>query len=250
MALGCLACGSETLAPPRVVFDGQPSSRALPGCSVGEQEAAGPGDRILGRVTAQCTRSAPKGAFEGVALGNLECGSVLLERLLREQSLAVGAQLLVKKRCYRRELVDSGEPPNELFVCWADAVTSGREPQVSPGGSPAPCPRSETDRSLMEVGFVPVEPGRIPTDPWPEVTEVPVVSVAQRFIGDLSVRCKEPCSTANLEVGVARAARVLGATHFTSPSCTRRREGDLVVAQCHSQLGVPRVDPRVDPRAR
>jgi len=101
-----------------------------------------------------------------------------------------------------------------------------------------------------ELSFVPSPSAPVrPRPPWGAIQEVPELSVAARALGDLTARC-DHCSAGALRRAIERGARLLGADRYTIAECHREPEGGKAWLSCTSHLGVPEVDPRMDPRAR
>jgi len=252
MGLALLAACSPVPHAPVLSYDGQVRPSLPSTARVATLAALPLGGESLGLLRARCHRWRPSGSFDRVPLATLDCSSSRLHQGLRHKARQIGANLLVAKRCFqwpRPAVTDSVTIECSARAAWARpellAMAAGSEIAEPAGGDGA-----DPVGSQPEVSFVPSPSAPVrPRPPWGAIQEVPELSVAARALGDLTARCDD-CSPRALQGAIERGAQLLGADRYSIAECHREPLAGGTGLSCTSHLGVPEVDPRLDPRAR
>ena len=181
-------------------------------------------------------------AFEDEALGNVDCSTARLSRVLRARAGELRARFIVGKRCHARD----GE--RTQLTCTASLAFPSERVALEPGAprdaGPAPSaeqvldldePRPQ-DADLIRVGFAPVAPGKGPLAPrsYDGVAETRIASVGPGVLGQVSARC-EACQSSALRHALRVAAGRVGAGEVTAVKCFQ----DDGAARCIATALVP-----------
>jgi len=219
------ACGGQGAVTPQTF---QPSD-------VRELGALPPGYRAGATLRASCS-SVRARAFDDEALGNVDCSTLRLSRVLRARAGELSAHFIVAKRCHGR----GGE--RAQLSCTAKLAYPGErvglQPSAAVDSGPAPSadqvadldePRPQ-DAAQIRVSFAPAgspRTGSLEPRAYDRVAETLLASVGRDVLGQLSARC-DSCDPSRLRHALRVTAGRVGAGEVTQVRCFQ----DDGVARC------------------
>ena len=180
-----------------------------------------------------------RAGFDDAPLDDVDCTFARLSRVLRARAGALGARLIVGKRCHAR----SGE--RLRLECSAKVARAGanvgltasaKEDDVGPAPSAAqvqdldePRPQDATEIRVAFAPSAPVAAAANTSRAYDAVAETRLPSVGRRALGRVSARC-EDCDAATLRHALRVTAGHVGAGEVTSVSCFHDDDGLRCVA--------------------
>jgi hypothetical protein len=207
---------------------GQPAvgPRGFQPSEVSELGALPAGFSVGATLQVSCA-SVGRSAFEDEKLGNVDCSTARLSRLLRAQAGELSGRSIIGKRCHAR-----GGARTQLS-CSANVAYAGERVGLQPAASldsgPAPAPEQvldldeprPQDAAQIRVGFAPTEPSRgaglVPRN-YDRVAETRTASVGLSVMGQLSARCAS-CDPSALHHALRVTAGRVGAGEVTAVKC-------------------------------
>ncbi len=200
----------------------------------------------IGGVHASCTLRPGFRRLDVEALSDLDCTTERLDFALRESAANAGGDALIGVHCNSRRLGNTSRETHRLS-CGAEvarfsAGLPGQRPLAVPAasqlGMPAPSAAEvqridEPDVSLSFRISLKFEPMVSKFDGRPrantEVSELGLLPLADRSLGDLVASCEDGCDERALRRGLLIAAGRLGAPDVVSVRCFSSNAGNSCV---------------------
>jgi hypothetical protein len=237
-------------------FEGSREERRAEPEAVIEVEARSPELEVLGTVHANCTLAPGFRPLDGEPLSDVDCSTERLDFAMRESAASAGGEALVGVHCYSRRLGNASRETHRVYCSAEVARLSGgsfasRRPLAVPRSAaregPAPSALDvrridEPDAALafrISLDFAPsVKKFARHARASSEVTELALMPLVDRSLGDLRARCEDGCDERALRRGVLIAAGRLGVPDVIAVRCFSDGTGDA----CVGTLAAPDIE--------